>query len=354
MSQENEILFQDVGNTGKVLLNRPQALNALTLTMVRELHPALQEWAKNDKILHVVVEAAGDRAFCAGGDIRALYQWGQENNPILTQFYLEEYRLDTAIKNFPKPYIAIMDGITMGGGVGISVHGSHRIATEKLAFAMPETSIGLFPDVGGTYFLPRCPGEIGMYLALTGGRIGAADALYAGIASHYVPSADVMGLVEALTHVEDVEPILKTFSQDAGESELANTQDWIDESFGHSSVEEILADLGAFREDEDHAEWARRAARVIRANSPLSQKIAFRQMREGKTLEFEDCMKLEYRLAVRFMAGHDFFEGTRAIIIDKDMSPKWQHSSLVDVSEEEVDRYFEDLGIAELDLTSVI
>ena len=242
----------------------------------------------------------------------------------------------------------------MGGGVGLSVHGSHRIVTEKLAFAMPETSIGLFPDVGGTYFLPRCPGEIGMYLALTGGRIGAADALYAGIADYYVPSADLPGLHETLLHVTDVEDTIKSFAQELNISELANTQPWIDESFRHASLEEILASLDEPRVDNEHSEWARRTANVIRANSPLSQKIAFKQMRLGKTLEFEECMKLEYRLAVRFMAGHDFFEGTRAIVIEKDLLPHWEHLTISDVPDELVDKYFEGLGIAELDLSDVL
>jgi len=354
MSEAPEIHFQKLGLAGKILLDRPKALNALTLGMVRLMHPHLKAWSHDSAVSHVIVEAAGDRAFCAGGDIRALYLWGKTNNPIVTRFYLEEYQLNTAIKRYPKPYIAIMNGITMGGGVGISVHGSHRIVTEKLAFAMPETGIGLFPDVGGTYFLPRCPGETGMYLALTGGRIGAADALFAGIADYYVPSSNITLVVEALIHTTDVDDIIRSFTQDAGPSELANTQNWIDESFCLSSVEEIVADLENEKADPEHSDWARKTAQVIKTKSPLSQKIAFRQIRSGKTLEFEDCMKLEYRLAVRFMAGHDFYEGTRAIVIDKDLNPIWQHSSLEEVTDELVDQYFADLGPDELDLSSVL
>jgi len=329
-------------------------LNALTLGMIRQMHPNLQVWARDPSITHVIVEAAGDRAFCAGGDIRALYLWGKAKNPIVTRFYYEEYQLNTAIKNYPKPYIAIMNGITMGGGVGISVHGSHRIVTEKLAFAMPETGIGLFPDVGGTYFLPRCPGEIGMYLALTGGRIGAADALYAGIADYFVPAADIPILMEALIHAIDVSEVIASFTKEAGVSELANTQPWIDESFSHASVEDILVSLESEKEDREHSDWARKTAQLIRTKSPLSQKIAFRQIRTGKDLEFEDCMKLEYRLAVRFMAGHDFYEGTRAIVIDKDLRPRWQHEKLEDVDNDLVEQYFADLGSVELDLSSVL
>ena len=354
MPEAPEIHFQKIGPAGKILLDRPQALNALTLGMVRLMHPHLKAWSHDPTVSHVMIEAAGNRAFCAGGDIRALYLWGKADNPIAVRFYLEEYQLNTAIKRYPKPYIAVMNGITMGGGVGISVHGSHRIVTEKLAFAMPETGIGLFPDVGGTYFLPRCPGESGMYLALTGGRIGAADAIYAGIADYYVPSADIPVLVEALIHATDVDDIIRPFTRDAGVSELANTQSWIDESFGLASVEEIVADLEGGKADPEHFDWARKTAQVIKTKSPLSQKIAFRQIRSGKTLEFEECMKLEYRLAVRFMSGHDFYEGTRAIVIDKDLNPKWQHSSLEEVSDELVEQYFADLGAGELNLSAVL
>lgn len=354
MSDTPEIHFQKVGPAAKVLLDRPQALNALTLGMVRQLHSHLLDWAHDPTVSHIIVEAAGDRAFCAGGDIRALYEWGKTNNPIVTRFYLEEYQLNTAIKNHPKPYIAIMNGITMGGGVGISVHGSHRIVTEKLAFAMPETGIGLFPDVGGTYFLPKCPGETGLYLALTGGRIGAADALFAGIADHYVPSAEIPNLVSALINTSEVDDVINTFRQDQDTSVLANTQNWIDESFCHDTIEGIVASLEDERIDNEHFEWARKTLQVIKSKSPLSQKIALRQIRSGKTLGFEDCMKLEYRLAVRFMAGHDFYEGTRAIVIDKDLQPKWQHANFEEVTDDLVDQYFAELGTDELDLSSVL
>ncbi len=193
-----------------------------------------------------------------------------------------------------------------------------------------------------------------MYLALTGGRIGAADALYAGIADYYVPSTDIPTMVEALLHAPDVGEIIQSFQQDLSNSELANTQSWIDESFCHDSVEEIVASLEGERIDHEHFDWARKTAQLIKSKSPLSQKIAFRQIRTGKNLEFEDCMKLEYRLAVRFMAGHDFYEGTRAIVIEKDLQPRWQHLRLEDVTDELVDQYFAELSAGELDLSSVL
>ncbi|PKQ02690.1 MAG: enoyl-CoA hydratase/isomerase family protein, partial [Alphaproteobacteria bacterium HGW-Alphaproteobacteria-11] len=198
MSEEAEVLFERRGAAGFITLNRPKALNALTLDMVRAIHPKLIEWADDAHVQCVVVEAAGDKAFCAGGDIRALYDWGRAGDPTALDFWREEYKLNTFIKRYRKPYVALMDGINMGGGVGISVHGSHRVATEKLTFAMPETGIGLFPDVGGTYFLPRCPGETGMYLGLTGTRLKAADAIYAGIADAYVPSVRLDTLKDRL------------------------------------------------------------------------------------------------------------------------------------------------------------
>ena len=190
---EAEILFEVKGAAGVVTLNRPKALNALTLNMVRALDPQLRQWAEDPSVERIIVKGAGEKGFCAGGDIRALYDWGTTGDPLAVGFYEEEYKLNTFIKEYPKPYIALLDGITMGGGVGLSVHGSHRIATERLMFAMPETGIGLFPDVGGTYFLPRTPGETGMWLSLTGARLKAADALFSGIAKNLRPIKDNSG-----------------------------------------------------------------------------------------------------------------------------------------------------------------
>ena len=343
MTSDAEILFEVRGGVGHVLLNRPKALNALTLGMVRELHPQLTAWADDPAIRCVVVEGAGDRAFCAGGDIRALHDWGRAKDRRVIDFYREEYQLNRYIKNYPKPYIAVMGGITMGGGVGLSVHGSIRVATERLVFAMPETGIGLFPDVGGTYFLPRCPGEVGMYLALTGERLKAADAVYAGIADIFVPAEKTGDLVAALANGQNPSDVIAGFAQDPGPAPLRDLQGAIDRHFGKSSVEEILRSLA-----DDGSDWACRMIEIIRAKSPTSTKVAFRQMREGARQDFDACMKLEFRLTNRFMAGHDFYEGVRAVVIDKDQSPNWDPARLEDVSTQMVDTYFESLGADEL------
>lgn len=343
MSEEAEVLFAREGVAGIVTLNRPKALNALTLDMVRAIHPQLRAWAVDPAVRLVIIEGAGEKAFCAGGDIRALHDWGRAGDRNVIDFYREEYRLNTFIKHYPKPYVALMDGIDMGGGVGLSVHGSHRIATERLVFAMPETGIGLFPDVGGTWFLPRCPGEIGMYLALTGERLKAADAIYAGIADVFVPSERLAGLRSRLAAGEPVETVSGSLSGDAGTPPLAQNREAIDRHFSKESVAGILASLKA-----DGSEWAARVAAIIEAKSPVSTLVTYRQVREGRRLGFEDCMKLEFRLTNRFMKGRDFYEGVRAVVIDKDQKPVWSPATLAGVSAQEVDAYFAPLGADEL------
>jgi enoyl-CoA hydratase len=335
MSQP-EILFEIRGHAGVITLNRPQALNALTLGMVEEMSARLRRWALDDAVRHVVIRAAGDKAFCAGGDIRALHDWGRaKDHRKVFGFFRAEYLLNTLIKRFARPYVALIDGLVMGGGVGVSVHGSHRIASERFAFAMPETGIGFFPDVGGTYFLPRLPGEAGMYFGLTGERCRTADALYAGIATHHVPRARFGELSEALSQTHDVEKCLQRFAADPGPAVLSRRQADIDRHFGRDSVEAILAGL-----DADPSDWAQQTAATLRSKSPTSLKIAFRQLRDGRKLDFEDCMRLEYRIVHRIFAGADFYEGTRAAVIDKDGKPRWRPGSLEEVSEQDVAAYF--------------
>ncbi len=343
MSEEAEVLFSREGRAGIITLNRPKALNALTLGMVRLIHPQLTAWAADPEIGLVIIEGAGDRAFCAGGDIRALHDWGKAGDPHVIRFYAEEYRLNTFIKRYPKPFVSLMDGIDMGGGVGLSVHGSVRVATERLTFAMPETGIGLFPDVGGTWFLPRCPGEVGMFLALTGERLKAADAIYAGIADVFVPSDRLGALKERLAAGETIDEVLKELAGDPGEPSLARQREAIDRHFAHGSVAGIVASLEA-----DGGEWAAKVRSTLATKSPTSLLVTYRQIREGAKLSFEECMKLEFRLTNRFMRGHDFYEGVRAIIIDKDQTPVWKPAALGEVGAEAVDAYFASLGDDEL------
>ncbi len=343
MSDEPEILFEERGPIGLITLNRPKVLNALTYNMVKQLHPQLERWAKETSITAVVIQAAGEKAFCAGGDIRALHDWGKAGSPEVINFYRDEYRLNRYIQSYPKPYVALMSGINMGGGVGVSVNGSHRVASERLTFAMPETGIGLFPDVGGTYFLPRCPGEVGMYLGLTGARLKVADAVYAGIADAFVPADQHGALLDRLVAGEAVDAAIAAEKQATDAAPLADLQSQIDAVFSAGSVDEILERL-----DADGSEWATTTAKTIRSKSPLSTRVTFDQIRAGADLDFADCMSLEFRLTNRFMAAPDFYEGVRAVVIDKDQAPKWQPGSLDVVTDEQVAGYFASLGDNEL------
>jgi enoyl-CoA hydratase len=345
VSDETEVLFEKRGVLGLITLNRPKALNALTHGMCVSMKAQLDSWAKDDSVKVVVVRGAGDRAFCAGGDIRALYDSGKAGSPYALDFYRDEYRLNAAIKHFPKPYIALIHGFDMGGGVGVSINGSHRVAGETMVFAMPETGIGLFPDVGGSYFLPRCPGQIGMYLGLSGARLKAADSLYAGIATHFVPTEKWDGLVNTLAGGAEAQAAIGAVQDTVPDTFLSEHRAAIDRIFGGNSLEEILSSL-----DAEHEDWADDCARTIRAKSPTSLKLAFRQLREGAKLEFDDCMRMEFRLVNRVVAGHEFYEGVRATIIDKDGAPKWQPADLAQVSDADIAAYFAPLGEKELKL----
>lgn len=350
MIDEPEITFETRGRAGIVTLNRPKALNALTRNMVNLMHPQLSAWAGDPDVALVVVRAAGEKAFCAGGDIRQLHDWGKAGDPAIRAFYREEYRLNTFIKRYPKPYVALVDGFVMGGGVGISVHGSHRVAGGGIRFAMPETGIGLFPDVGGTYFLPRMPGRIGTWLALTGARLGHADALASGFATHAAPSETFDAITDALCDGGDVDDVLGAHGTAAGGGVLASQRAAIDRCFDAETVEDVLAKLDA--ETGEQAEWAASQAATIRQKSPTSLKIALRQMQDGAKASFEDCMRIEYRIVSRVIAGHEFYEGVRAVIVDKDNAPAWKPAALADVTEEDIDAYFAPLA-DELDLASL-
>ncbi len=342
------IVFSLAGGLGQVLLDRPQALNALTHEMCLALDAQLKAWEADPAVRAVAIRGAGGRAFCAGGDIRKLYDEGRAGGDYAYRFYRDEYRMNARVRRFPKPYVALLDGIVMGGGVGVSVHGSHRVVTENTLFAMPETGIGLFPDVGGSYFLPRLPGRIGMYLGLTGARLKAADALYAGIGSHYVPRARLDELVAALTASRaadrgGVDAVLGGFAADPGPAPLAARRGDIDRLFAGDSVEAILAAL-----EGEGSDWARETVATIRTKSPTSLKITFRQIREGAGRGFDDCMRMEWRMVNRVIAGHDFYEGTRAVVIDKDQKPAWQPARLDQVGEAEVAAYFAPLPDGDL------
>ena len=338
-----DILFERHGPIGLITMNRPKALNALTHEMSLALDTILHDWAKDKAVEAVVITGAGDRAFCAGGDIRALYQAGPHGS-LTQEFYWNEYRMNRRIFRFAKPYIALMDGITMGGGVGVSVPGRYRVATEKTLLAMPETGIGLFPDVGATYYLSHLPGQIGIYLGLTGARVKAADLLHIGLATHYVPSARLPELTKAL-EIRPPEAVLADFAETLTEpAPLTAIRDAIDRCFAGDEVEAILGAL-----EREGSEWAQEMRTTILQKSPTSLKVTLRALRKAAALDFEACMRMEYRLVRHFMGGFDFFEGVRAVIIDKDNKPRWKPANVADVTPAMVDPYFE--PVPEGDLT---
>jgi enoyl-CoA hydratase/carnithine racemase len=342
-----EIIFERRGAAGLITLNRPQALNAVTHAMVLALREQLDAWAYDDAITRVVIQAAGNRAFSAGGDIRHLYDLGKAGKHAeMRQFWRDEYPLNAVIKNYRKPYVALIDGVVMGGGVGVSVHGSHRVAGDRFQFAMPEVGIGFFPDVGATWFLPRMPGALGAYCGLTGERFAIADALAAGIATHRVPSARFPELLDGLAGTVPVDALLAAFSEPAGEGPIKTHRAAIDRLFAASSVEDILAALD--RETGADADWAAKTAATVRTKSPLSLKIALEQVRRGKAWDFATCMGAEFRIVSRIVEGHDFYEGVRAVIVDKDNAPHWRPVELAQVSAAEVARHFAALGGREL------
>ena len=322
----DEILFARQGRIGLVTLNRPQALNALTRTMCVALHRQLMAWAIDDDVQAVVVEGAGEKAFCAGGDVVAMHRDGKAGSPDYEGFFHDEYRMNQAIAHYPKPYVALVDGISMGGGVGISVHAPYRVATERTLFAMPETGIGLIPDVGGTHALPRFPGEFGTWAGLTGARVKGGDCVAIGYCTHFVPSAEIPALRERLANShESVAEVLATFDSDPGPLTLPALRDGIDYLFSHNQVEDILSLL------DDGDDWAQEQAATIRRMSPTSLKLTLHGLRAGEGASIEQCLKLEYRMVSAIKQGHDFYEGVRAQLIDKDRAPKWSPARLEDV-----------------------
>ncbi len=334
---EPEVVFSRDGALGRILLNRPQALNALTLEMCHAIEARLRAWAVDPSIAAVAVRGAGDRAFCAGGDIRRLAEAAKAGEDYPYRFWRDEYRLNALIKHYPKPYVAIIDGIAMGGGVGLSVHGSHRVATERAVFAMPETGIGFFPDVGASYVLPRCPGEIGLYLGLTGCRLKAADMVYAGLATHAVRRAR-LGEVEAALVARPGNPdeALARFAEEPGPAPLADDRAEIDRLFAHDTLPAVMTALA-----ESGSPFGERTRALLAEKSPTSLALAFRAIRAGAGLAFDDCLRMEWRIASRAPTHlPDFHEGVRAVIIDKDNRPRWSPADLGAVDPAAIDAFF--------------
>jgi len=342
-----EVLFGHRGRLGVVTLNRPRAVNALTEGMVDLLLRQLTAWVKDDDVAAVLVQGAGERGLCAGGDIVAIYRDILHGGTRTADFWQTEYRVNSLIARYPKPYVALMDGLVLGGGVGISAHGNVRVVTERTRMGMPETTIGFAPDVGGTFLLSRAPGETGTHAALTGAHLAAGDALFLGLADHYVPSQSLPRLVAELES-ETPEAVLARYAGQSPPSALAGQRDWIDACYATDDAGDIVARLRAWtgpgRED------ATAAADTIEAKSPTSVKVTLASLRRAAKLTLDEALAQEYRAGLRFLAGPDFREGIRAQVVDKDRNPQWKPATLAEVLPGQVDRFFQPLDGRELDL----
>lgn len=344
----DDLLLETRGAVGVVTLNRPKALNALNLGMCRKLHPALDAWAADPAIQAVVIRGAGGRAFCAGGDVRAVAlsvgdASADEKERVSREFFRAEYGLNHRIHSFGKPFIALVDGVCMGGGLGLSIHGTHRVVTEKLVLAMPETAIGLFPDVGGGWFLPRFPGESGTYLGLTGARCNAADGMWLGYATHHVESARLDAVLDALVGAPwgtgaastVVDTVLAGFHADTGTSPLGVQHEAIDRCFAAERVDDIQQAL-----EVEGTPWAQETWAALLHMCPASLKVTLRQLRMGRTRDYDEMANVEYRLSQTMTARPDFREGIRAVLVDKDNKPHWQPTTLAEVTDDMVEALF--------------
>jgi enoyl-CoA hydratase len=349
---DGDVLVRRHGALRRITLNRPNALNALTLDMAVAMTSLLRDWASDPAVGVVLLDGAGERGFCAGGDIRALYD-GAKTGAIKTgdsqpaRFWATEYKLNVLIARFPKPVVVVMDGLVMGGGVGLSAHAGFRVVTDRSAIAMPEVQIGFFPDVGACYLLSRAPGYVGTYLALTGHRIGAADAIYCNLADSHIAAGRLSALPAALADCRgshEVRARLGDLAVAPAPARLPNERRWIDPCYGAAEVEQIFARLQGSSDEN-----ARAALEAMRKASPTSLKVALRNLRSAATFNrVEESFQQDYRIALACVAGHDFIEGIRATIVDKDRNPRWEPDKIESVAPALVDRHFRSLGPLEL------
>ena len=351
--RDDDLIVSSAGALRRITLNRPQALNAITLDMAVAITALLREWQSDQKVGAVLIDGAGERGFCAGGDIRALYEAARSKtvsaaDALPARFWATEYKLNVLIARYAKPIVAVMDGLVMGGGVGLSAHAAYRVVTERSAIAMPEVGIGFFPDVGASFLLARAPGFIGTYLALTGQRVGAADALSCKLADIHVPVERLIELPATLATCRshgEVRAGLERLSATPASARLSEEREWIDACYGGGALEEMIARLRTCR-----AEGAQAALDVMRNASPTSLKVTLHNIRSAATFDrVEQSFVQDYRIALACIAGHDFIEGIRAAIIDKDRNPRWRPDKIEAVTPEIVDRHFRSVG--ELELT---
>jgi len=333
----DEVLIRREGRTGRITMNRPKAINALTYAMVGRIWDALLAWRDDPAVEIVTIDGAGERGLCAGGDVRSLYESRAQGSGHARAFWRDEYRLNALIGRYPKPCVALQGGIVMGGGIGLSGHARHRIVTERSQLAMPETGIGLIPDVGGTWLLARAPGEAGIYLGLTGESMRAADAIHAGFSDAFVPVAQLPRLIGRLSDPRGgaVAAVIAEYAQPPGDSELARRAEGIDRMFAGATVEAIMASLESSRLD-----WAVQALTALAQKSPKSMKLTLAAIRNARALpSLEEALMVEYRLTVRLFEDGEFPEGVRALLVDKDRSPRWSPPDLPGVTDDLVARY---------------
>ncbi|MGW1846374.1 enoyl-CoA hydratase/isomerase family protein [Streptomyces sp. NPDC001966] len=352
MNHEEPVLLHTEGRVRHITLNRPRALNALNHAMVARVTEALVDAEHDESVTAVLITGAGERGLCAGGDIRSIYEDARAGGSASLDFWRDEYRLNARIARFPKPYVAIMDGIVMGGGVGVSAHGDIRVVTERSRVAMPETGIGFVPDVGGTHLLGAAPGELGTHLALTAEAVGAGDALLCGLADHFVPSQRLAELTADLAGcgtAAEIEGTVRHHASPAPEGELAAHREWIDSCYREASVEEIIDRL-----DSSGIPAAKQAAETILTKSPTSLKVTLSTLRRARRLgSLEAVLDQEYRTSCTAFTRPDFVEGVRAQIVDKDRDPHWSPADLAEVTDADVALFFAPLGDRELGLAAV-
>lgn len=348
MQDKHALVLTEVRNhVGHLTLNRVNAFNAINLEMVRSIQQQLEQWAADEQVVAVVLRANGDKAFCAGGDIRELYNNAKQNPKLNDTFFSEEYALDQWIHAYPKPVLALIDGLLLGGGMGLVQGASFRIVTEKARLGMPEVSIGFFPDVGGSYFLSRLPGEVGTYMAVTGNPLGAADALQVGLADWFLPAEHICELDRCLDTMqwgssahESIRSLLNTLaSKQASGAKLTGLRAAIEQHFAHTSVAEIIASL-ASETDPAVKQWCAEQISTLQTRSPFAMATTLEMLRRGKDLSLADCFRMEYHLAKQWFAKGDFMEGVRALIIDKDKNPQWQPASIEALEHAKIDELF--------------
>lgn len=331
----DEVLVRHDGSVGILTLNRPKAINSLTHRMVTAMSTALTACADNDDISAVILDGAGERGLCAGGDVVAIYHSAKAGGADARAFWFDEYRLNSLISHYPKPYVALMDGIVMGGGVGVSAHGGVRVVTETVKVAMPEVGIGFIPDVGGTYLLSRAPGGLGLHAALTGAPFGAGDAIAMGFADYFVPHGELSAFTAAIV-ADGVSAALGVFAQEPPASPLAAQRDWIDSCYAGATVADIIAALRAHTDGAAHE-----AADLIATRSPIACSVTLAAVRRAAALpSLDDVLVQEYRVSCASLRSHDLVEGIRAQLVDKDRNPRWSPASLAEVTDADVDTYF--------------